>query len=476
MKKRPNILLIVTDQQRGDCLGITNNELLTPNMDNIALEGARFENCYTTCPQCEPARRSLMSGQFPSTHGIFANVGRNEWNEPSTLPSVLKTAGYHTYLVGRSMHTHPFRKRYGFDHMVLGLRSDSPTGVSSQDTDYGRFLKYNTKYHDCADYFQGGVMHNDWTARPWHLDEALHFTNWTIDQALNFLQDRDPSSPYFLAVTLLAPHPPLTPPSFYLERYLRMDLSKPHIGTWETPPENEGKGIAVDSHRVNLTGEAFKSCKAAYYGLINHIDDQLRRLINPTTGDRAVNVNDTIVIFTSDHGEMLGDHYCWSKRLPYEGSANIPLLIRAPKNIGIKNNNIINEAVCLEDIMPTVLDMAGVKVPDTVEGKSLYPLLRGEKTRLRKYVHIENAPNFHCLTDGMEKYIWFTGSGKEQFFNLREDPNECNDLINEGKAAERVSYWKEILIDELKGRPEGFSDGSDLIAGRDYPALLNRER
>jgi len=126
--------------------------------------------------------------------------------------------------------------------------------------------------------------------------------------------------------------------------------------------------------------------------------------------------------------------------------------------------------------MPTVLDMAGVKVPDTVEGKSLYPLLRGEKTRLRKYVHIENAPNFHCLTDGMEKYIWFTGSGKEQFFNLREDPNECNDLINEGKAAERVSYWKEILIDELKGRPEGFSDGSDLIAGRDYPALLNRER
>ena len=315
-------------------------------------------------------------------------------------------------------------------------------------------------------------MHNDWTARPWHLDEALHMTNWTVNEALRFLRIRDPSCPFFLAVSFLAPHPPLVPPAFYMERYLRMDLPEPVIGDWAEPPANEGKGYDVSAQRVKLTGEALRSCLAGYYGLINHIDDQIRRLLNPVNGiDRATG-NRTVVIFTSDHGEMLGDHYLWRKSLPYEGSARIPLLVRAPERFGLQRGLVPDRPVCLEDIMPTVLEMAGVEIPQTVEGRSLLPLMRGEDAPWRRYVHMEHAPSFHSLTDGREKYVWFAQDGREQFFDLSKDPQERYDLAADPAASERILQWRRLLIEELQNRPEGFSDGSRLMAGRPYPPAM----
>ncbi len=462
--ERPNILLIMTDQQRGDCLGIEGHPvLLTPTMDRIAGQGVRFRRAYTSCPSCIAARRSLLSGQFPATHGIVGYRDGVEWDAPSTLPQVLSEHGYHTYLVGRNMHQHPPRKRYGFDHMVIH---------NFRGGDYDEWLEQHQP-PGSGGYYGTGVMHNDWTARPWHMPDACHMTNWTVNEALTFLRKRDPACPFFLVASFLAPHPPLIPPAPYMERYLRMDLPEPVIGDWAVPPENGGLGRGQFSSRVQLEGEALRSARAAYYGLINHVDDQINRLLNPVSGVDYMTQHNTIVVFTSDHGEMLGDHYLWRKQVPYEPAARIPLLIRAPERFGLDAGAAVEAPVSLEDIMPTLLDMAGIDAPETVEGKSLLPFLRGESPEWRPYLHIEHAPIHQTLTDGREKFAWFVETGEEQFFRLDDDPHECRNLVNDSNEAERVAHWRRLLIDELRGRPEGFTDGERLIPGRTYQALLH---
>lgn len=459
MIDRPNILVIMTDQQRGDCLSAEGHPvLLTPNMDGIAFQGARFRRAYSTCPVCIPARRSFLSGQFPRTHGMVGYRDGVEWDPPATLPGTLAAAGYETALIGRSMHQWPVQKGFGYQTMI------------THDADYREFLLRHGSA-ETTDWFGGGVMHNDWTAHPWHLPEPLHMTNWVITEALQFLKRRDPSGPLFLTVSFVAPHPPLQPPTFYLERYLRTGVPDPVIGDWAGEPPTPADYADMDyvaPTRVHLRGEALRSCRAAYYGLINHVDDQIRRLLNPVEGIPSLFGDNTVVVFTSDHGEMLGDHYRWRKQLPYEPSARVPLLVNVPRHFGWPRGVVLDQPVCLEDIMPTLLDMAGAPVPSSVEGRSLVPLLRGEQPAWRDHLHIECAPNFQALTDGREKYVWLPSTGEEQFFDLQTDPRELRNLVDQ---TDRVTLWRARLITELTGRPEGFTDGSRLIPGRPYRPL-----
>ena len=474
MQERPNIVLFMTDQQRGDCLSSDGHPvLLTPNMDSIGLRGTRFRHAYATCPVCIPARRSLLSGQFPATHGMVGMRDGVEWNPPATLPGELTKAGYQTVVVGRSMHQAPPRKRYGFEQMAIADHT------IPQD-DYLTFLKENLRGREA--WFENGVMHNDWTTKPWPVEEYLHFSNWTVDMALKFLRTRDPRSPFFLVVSFLAPHPPLQPPAFYFERYLRTGVPAPFIGDWATPPTDEDR-VHQDTAapgKIDLQGEALLSTRAAYYGLINHIDDQMRRLLNGVVGLPAFAGNNNVIAFTSDHGEMLGDHHMWRKSQAYEPATRVPLLIQGPRELGFKAGQVIDEAVCLEDVMPTLLEIAGVPIPPSVEGRSLLPMLRGEhraSTRgqnlpWRECLHLECAPTFHALTDGQMKYIWLARTGAEQLFDLTVDPKELYNLASEPARRDEVQLWRTRLIERLKGRPEGFTDGSKLIPGRPYPATL----
>ena len=464
MDERPNFLIIMTDQQRGDALSAAGHPvLMTPNMDAIGGAGVRFSRAYSTCPVCVPARRSFLSGQFPSTHGVLNNSSI-EWHGPS-LPGVLRDAGYQTEWVGRGMHQTPPHKRYGFEHMVFKDHRVSD--------DYDAYLD-RREPEGSGGYYGTGVMHNDWTARSWHMDEALHATNWTVHESLRFLDRRDPSCPFFLVTSILAPHPPLVPPAFYLDRYLRQDLPAPHMGDWATPPENDGVGRDVSADRVCLTGEALRSAQAGYYGLINHIDDQIRRLLNPVDGIQSRTNRNTVVIFFSDHGEMLGDHYRWRKSLPYEGSAHIPFMIQAPERFGLRRGAVDKTPVCIEDLMPTILDIADIPIPDGVDGQSLLPVLCGKKLLDRPYLHLETAPTYHALTDGKEKYIWFVEDGQAQYFDLISDPHEMHNLIDQPENADRMAWWRDELIKVLADRPEGFSDGKQLIEGRTYPELMGK--
>lgn len=457
LSDRPNILLLLTEQHRGDCLGIEDHPvLLTPNLDHIAGSGARFRRAYTTCPSCIAARRSLLSGQSPSTHGMVGYQDDVAWNVTTTLPDALNRAGYQTAWIGRNMHQCPRDRHFGFEYIV---------------DDYLAFIRQH-RPDDWEGAYGTGVMHNDWTARPWHLEEDLHHTNWTVHEALRFLRQRDSSRPFFLVVSFLAAHPPLVPPAFYFERYLRTGVPNPVLGDWAKPPPNGGRGMDVASDWVDLRGEALLSARAGYYGLINHVDDQIRRLLTPVRPSGGMTAGNTVVIFTSDHGEMLGDHYRWRKSVPYEPSARIPLLVRAPSRFGIQPGAVLDQPVCLEDVLPTCLDFAGVPLPEEVEGRSLLPLLRGESVAWRSHLHIEHAPHHHTLTDGREKYIWWVADGREQFFRLEEDPMECHDLAGQSAHAKRIEHWRQLLIKELRQRPEGFSDGRRLVPGRPYSAVL----
>ncbi len=465
MTQKPNILLFVTEQHRGDCLGIEGHPvLMTPNMDAIAGSGVRFTRAYSSAPTCIAARRSLLSGQFPATHGMVGYREGVEWNPQHTLPDELAAGGYQTAWVGRSMHQYPPRKTFGFERMIT-IDSRDP------DSDYARFFQ-EQRPDDWEEAYGTGVMHNDRTARPWHLEEDLHTTNWTVHEALRFLRERDRTKPFFLVVSFRAAHPPLTPPAFYMERYLRIGVPAPFIGDWAEPPANGGIGIDVSSERVDLRGEALLSARAGYYGLLNHLDDQIRRIINPVTGVDRTTGKDTAVMLVSDHGEMLGDHHLWRKTLPYEPSARIPFLLRAPERFGIRPMTVVDRPVGLEDVMPTLLDLAGVAAPDSVEGRSVLPLARGEDVPWREHLHIEHAPVHQALTDGREKYIWFARDGREQFFDLAADPREMHELASE--RPERVAYWRGLMVRKLAGRPEGFSDGERLVPGRRYGAVLPR--
>lgn len=464
MSERPNILFIMTDQQRGDCLGVDGHPcLLTPNMDALAGSGTRFRRAYTTCPSCIPARRSLLSGKFPATHGMPGFVGRVPLTGP-TLPGELKKAGYHTYLVGRTMHQHPASARYGYDHVQL---------ASGYEPDrYHDRLRAETGQVD--GFGSHGLNFNGWNARPWHLDETLHPTHDIVNEALKFLENRDRTCPFFLTVSFYAPHPPLCPPAFYMDRYLRQELPPPAIGDWARPPAGRELGLSVDSPRVQLEGEALRSCQAGYFGLINHVDDQIFRLLSPR-GGLSYDRRNTVVVFTADHGEMLGDHYMFRKCEPYEGSARIPFIISGGASMGLKSGQVLERPVCLEDLMPTLLDLAGLPAPDGIDGSSLAPLLRGEETDWRPFLHGEHAPCYsreqahHFLVDETTKYIWRPLDGREQLFDLVEDPRERRDLAADH---ERLQIWRQRLIDRLRDRPEGFTDGEQLIPGREYPPLL----
>ena len=459
--ERPNILLIMTDQQRGDALSCAGHPvLLTPNMDTIAEAGVRFTYCYSTCPTCIAARRSLLSGQFPRTHGMVGYRDGIAWEPPATLPGVLRQHGYQAALVGRNMHQHPPRRRLGYDEMTL------------YPQDYDRWLAERAP--EGGGVFGGGVMHNDWTARPWHLADHLHPTHWTVERALEFLRRRDPSGPFFLTVSFIAPHPPLNPPAFYLERYLRQELPQPVVGDWASPEGYDlGGNDGVAPSRIHLRGEALRSARAAYYGLINHVDDQLRRLLNPITGVDPQTDRNTIVLLCSDHGEMLGDHYLWRKSVPYEPSARVPLLVRAPERFGLLPGSLVDAPVCLEDLMPTLLELAGVPIPASVEGRSLVPLLRGEAVAWRQHLHIEHAPLHHTLTDARQKYVWWVRDGREQLFDLTADPDELHDLAGDPQNTSVLQRWRQALVETLSERPEGYVQQGRLVPGTPYPPVLS---
>ncbi len=463
-KNQPNILLIMTDQQRGDCLGIDGHPAVqTPYLDAIGTSGFHFRRAYTTCPVSVPARRTIMTGRKPASHGVFMNYHTHL--DGPTLPGVLSDAGYQTHLVGK-LHLWPERKLYGFNSADW---ADSPV-TYQRDNDYARYLRREGVHLPDAGMTHGS-NNNGAPVRPWDMPEHLHFTNWCATKALEFLERRDPTVPFFLKVSFHQPHQPHCPPEVYYKRYMDMDLPEPVVGDWARIWDEPQRGLPVCPWRYWPTKQVMKQLRAAYFGCVNHIDDQIGRILN-------VMPQNTIVIFTSDHGEMLGDHQWFRKRNAFEPSARIPFVMKLPDNSGMEANRAVDELITLEDVMPTLLDAAGVEGPEGMDGRSLIPLLRGQ-SQWRDYVHGEcsEVPTAgtgqQYITDERWKYIWYPGTGQEQLFDLRSDVEELHDLASNPAYNEELKRLRSILVKELEGRPEGFVQDSQLqcLGGPTQPFL-----
>jgi arylsulfatase A-like enzyme len=452
--RRPNVLLFTTDQQRGDHTGIAGHPVLeTPNVDAFVQRGAYFPNAYTEIPSTTGARRCLHGGQGSHTCGLIGYASA-EWHEHNTLAQVLADAGYHCINVGwRNMH--PRRKLYGF-HTVI------PHDLREGVDDYWDWLREQVGPH--AHERGHGCDSNGWLARPWHLEERYHPTVWTTDVAIEQIRKRDPTRPFFAWVSHLRPHSPYDPPQFYYDMYVNRDLPEIPVGDWAARHDLSGPGLERTAWRGRLTSQQNQRMRAAYMGLCTHLDVELGRLMEQLAQMGVL--EDTLILFTSDHGDMMGDHHLHRKTYAYEGSARIPFLIRYPAGLDLPSGTF-KHVVGLQDVMPTVLDVARVPIPDSVTGTSLLQAVRGEPWR--KVLHGEHSPCYsleeamHYLTDGREKYIWFPATGEEQFFDLLADRQECFDLAGDPAQGERVAAWRRRLIALLAERGDGFSDGERLL-------------
>ncbi|MCD6405394.1 MAG: arylsulfatase [Planctomycetes bacterium] len=479
-QNRPNIVLIMCDQLRGDCLGCDGHPVVeTPNLDTMALEGVRFSRAYSATPTCIPARAGLYTGQSPSKHGRVGYLDSVPWNYKTTMAGELAAAGYHTQAVGK-MHVHPARSLMGFHNVILHdgylhCGRDVNRRLETID-DYLPWLR--ERAGSGSDYIDNGLECNSWVARPWHLDESLHPTTWAAAQSIDFLRRRDPRRPFFLFTSFVRPHAPLDPPQVYWDQYINQDIPEPVIGDWaeEFP---QGALVHASGHKGSVRPRALRRARAAYYALITHVDHQIGRLMQALFEHKLL--ENTIVIFTADHGDLLGDHNLLRKALPYEGSARIPMIAwTSPRfDMGLLRGNVVDAPVELRDVMPTLLDAAGAPIPASVEGKSLLPLARGERVSWRDYLHGEHTvgdESAQYLTDGREKYIWFSGSGREQLFDLENDPCELHNRAEDADAAKRLEHWRARLVRELTGREEGMSDGRKLITGRPVDPCLRHIR
>ncbi|MCC7408259.1 MAG: arylsulfatase [Phycisphaeraceae bacterium] len=477
MPDRPNIVLICADQWRGDCLSIAGHPVVrTPNLDDLALRGTRFTRAYSATPACIAARASLLTGLRPTTHGRVGYQDGVPWNYPVTLAGEFSRHGYQTQAVGK-MHVFPERHRMGFDHVTLHdgylhfARQRTRHDIEQAD-DYLPWLRLRSR-HD-VDYLDNGLNCNSYNVRPWDKDESLHPTNFIAGESIDFLRRRDPTSPFFLFMSFHRPHPPLDPPAWAFEQYLHRDMPDPSAGDWADYFARAHSPHKPDLGAGRLPPDLLQRARAGYYGHMTHIDTQIRRFIEVLMEYRLL--HNTWFCFVSDHGDLLGDHHLWRKSLPYEGSARVPLILAPPPTVKLPRNAACHAVAELRDVMPTLLDCAGLPIPDAVEGRSLLPHVRGEQgVPWRSHLHgehtyhlcPEHAGSAHYLTDGREKYIWFSNDGHEQLFDLDADPHETHDLARDPAQQHRVERWRRQLTDELKGREEGFVDEMGrLLPGR----------
>lgn len=443
--------------------------LETPALDAIGRGGTAFTAAYTTCPSCIPARRAFLTGRYPANNGMVGMVNgyRIPW---PTLPQCLLDHGYATALIGRTMHQSPKDEPYGYQTWIRG-------STYIEDDDYATELKAAAPgLRSMRDL---GCSFNGWNAKPWELGDAMHPTTWIVRHAREWLANRPVDKPLFLTTSFYAPHPPLMPPQDYFDMYYkRTDLPEPAYGDWLGEPAGDSELVEMASHRVRLSGDPLRRAQAGYFGLIKHIDDQVAPLIEEFKRRSEDAGRPWMVILVSDHGEMLGDHDYFRKCEPYEGSANVPFLIQGSPELGWRQGAVCRTPVCLEDLMPTTLAGVGVEIPEGVDGHSLLPVLAGEADGVRKVLHGEHAPQYgpgqayHSLRDAAMKYIWRPLDGSEQLFDLRHDPHELHDLSGDPAWQDTLVQWRNRLIESLGDRPEGFTDGRRLIAGREYPKVL----
>lgn len=443
---KPNILLITTDQQRYDTIRAMGYDfMVTPNLDRLAAEGCRYPNAYSCNPVCMAARHNIITGLPARYHGFDDNYFEENpkvipYDLP-TFPQILSDSGYDTAAVGK-MHFQPCRRHNGFTKMEL--MEEIPRNLD--DDEYAKYLKENG-YGDVQSIH--GVRHLLYMLPQRSLiDEAHHGSSWVSERSIHYLKENAGKRPFFLWASFIAPHPPFDVPDGWADLYKGKEL--PPLKASKTPVSTaaEGKKCIADYPEERYLQRA----RELYYASISFVDYNIGKILDylKETGE----YDNTLILFTSDHGEMLGDYGTFQKMLPYDSASRIPFIARYPKKLDA--GSIDGRFVDLNDLLPTFLDIAGAVYPrpEILPGESIF-IKGGKKERSVQYVEYghENK-RWICLRNKRYKYNYYYGGGREELFDMEQDPDETTNLLYGNPGSEILAVKEDLrfLLTEYEKR------------------------
>lgn len=471
-KKQPNVIFITTDQQRKDSLGCYGSDFVhTPHLDQLAEEGVQFERSYCTSPVCTPSRASIYSGKYVSKHGAW-NVGTSVPVDELCLQHLLQQNGYQTYHIGK-LHFQPYLSSaeeskepvkewtklyphfngpyYGFEQMEICM-GHSTNGLAGH---YGDWVKKKAGTTEFSYEIQASSTFGG-EAVQWDIPAQYTNTEWIRERTTAFLdKQQDSNRPFFLSVGFQDPHHPhalpkesarrLHPERIPLPRFTEGELGdKPsffnevHMGRWDQNHPYHGEyplaGQGFSSYKYNeVSDEDARLAKAYYYRMVENIDQTVGEITRCL--DEHSLTKDTIIVFTSDHGELLGDHGIWMKGpFHYEPLINVPLLISWKDRL--KPQKVDSDIVSLVDLAPTLLSLCGADTPQDMDGLDLSPVLQLGKSSPRQSALVEHIDDpmkirLKTIVTKRHKMTVYVGQSFGELYDLEEDRNELNNLWND---------------------------------------------
>ena len=455
MSQPPNIILIITDQQRFDtinALGFPHMD--TPNLDRLVREGVSFDNCHITAPSCAPARASLFTGYYPHVTGIMRNADRwrRSWVED------LAAAGYHCVNIGK-MHTQPFETPLGFHERYVVENKDRYLEGRYYFDEWDKGLRarglvkqQRESYRQRADYRER------MGAFTWDLPPETQSDNFVGGLAQWWLASHPQTQPLFMQIGFPGPHPPYDPTPAAAAHYIDRELPLPEVSAAELaaqpPPYQQlrrhNTEIDHDSivHLENPSPEQLQRLRAYYAANVSMIDTQVGQIMDSLSA--AGYLDDSVVIFTSDHGDCLGDHGHIQKWTMYDIITRVPAIFWSPRRF---SGGTRVDALCQwMDIGQTVLELAGLSAQAGMQTVSLLPALQGQDWAGREFVFAEHpadgiyeGPYMTMIRSEKWKLVHFLGADYGQLFDLEADPDERSNLWDEA----RVEPVKRALLAAL---------------------------
>ncbi len=458
MTERPNIILIITDQQRFDTINALGFPWVdTPNLDRLVHDGTSFDNCFITAPSCAPARASLFTGYWPHVTGVLKNADlwRHSWVER------LADSGYHCVNIGK-MHSFPYETPLGFHERYVVENKDRYLEGRYYFDEWDKALRIRGEVKQQRErYREWPGYRESLGAFDWKLPPDLHPDFFTGDMARWWLKSYPRTQPLFLQVGFPGPHPPYDPLPEYSQRYLQRELplQEVHQADLDGQPapfrQLREHNFRIDHdavvHLPHPTAEQRRRQRAYYLGNVTMIDEKIGQLMQ--TLEEQGYLENSIVIFTSDHGDCLGDHGHSQKWTMYDTILRVPLIFWSPGRID--GGQRILGMCQLMDVGRTVLELAGVDAPADMQAETLLPALNADTLpswSARDLVYAEHpadgiyeGPYMTMVRSRDWKLVHFLDSEEGQLFDLRKDPDEFHNLWDDPAAA----VQKRELLDAL---------------------------
>lgn len=446
MSKQPNILLLFTDMQRHDTIHALGNEVIrTPNLDRLVREGTAFTSCYSPSPVCVPARFAMHYGQYPFRTGLAENAHMPNDNGRS-LPAALTELGYHSAAIGKCHFTPDKAARRGFAERLIQEECCS----DPDKDDYCRWLA--DRGADCDE--PHGTRGEMYYVPQISLHSAEeHPSQWLGDRSIDFIRQRRASAsdqPWFLFSSFIHPHPPFAPPKPWHKLYRSPDMPLP-----EVPQDAESLLVWVNHFQnrykyrdQGIDNNLVRNIKAYYYATISFVDYQIGRILDELAAHGEL--DNTVVVFASDHGEYLGDYNCFGKRGMHDASAKVPMLVRYPRSFpaGLQ----CTAPTSLVDIFPTFVNAAGgVCAERGLDGCELSAVAAGKCQRDAVFSQYStDATALYMIANERYKYIWSAGDQREFLFDRLVDPHDQRNRAALNSLANTKKALKQALLQKLK--------------------------